>query len=210
MRVRLAAALIVVGVTSGACPRWRMEVAPVRPLPVASGEPGECEPGEYVLAGAGAWDVDLRLIIDDQGHTLSVSVLHGHDPRSDELAQDVARHVFACTRPLAPQASRVIPSWLVHFRPLDPPHPIDLDACRRRLRYPRAARDKALEGSVRLVVATDPTGAVLRAWTHQADTLGLVDAAVENTEKCRFTAAFADGKPVATAFHHDVDFVLPR
>jgi TonB family protein len=204
-RILIASSLLV---ALTACARWRFDPAAPRPLPVAVGEPGECEPSGYVIANANTFDVELRLIIDDLGRPLSVSLVRGHDPRSDEQALDLGRNVFACTRPLGPQASRVIPSWLVRFQPLEVPHLVDPAACQRALRYPEYAYDRSLEGSVRVTVAVDETGAVRRAWVHRFDSIGFTEAAVTQVEKCRFTPALVDGKGVATAFHHDVDFRL--
>jgi hypothetical protein len=208
VKLRNVVASLFVGAVGLACARWRFDPAPMRPLPLAVGEPGECAPGEYVLAGDGQWDVDVRLIIDDQGRPLSTSILHGHDKRNDELALDVAQHVFTCTHPLAGDAPRVIPSWPVHFRPLAAPRPVDELACERMLKYPAYARDRSVEGSVRITVALDGAGAVRRAWAHQVDSIGFVEAAIADAESCRFAPLIVEGKGVDTAFRWDVDFRL--
>jgi TonB family protein len=193
-----------------ACAAYRIDPAEPRPLPPPTGEPGECEPPSYVLSGGSSYDADVRVIFDDQGHALQATVNNAPDYKAADSAVDLAKHVFTCARPLTQQAPRVIPSWKVEFRPMPIPHPVDPAECQRKVRYPKSARREGLEGTVRLRVAIDEQGNVRRAWSRGNDTTGFLQAGIAAVEQCHFTPAVSDGKPVATAFAYDVDFVLNR
>jgi TonB family protein len=209
MRARLIVSIPALAVIT-ACAAYRIDPAELRPLPPPTGEPGECEPPSYVLPSGASYDADLRIIFDDQGHALQATVNSAPDYKASDSAVDLAKHVFTCAHPLTQQAPRVIPSWKVEFRPMETPHPVDLADCRSKVRYPRSARREGLEATVRLRVAIDEQGNVRRAWSRGTDTTGFLQAGIAAVEQCRFTPAVSDGKPVATAFAYDVDFVLNR
>jgi protein TonB len=88
---------------------------------------------------------------------------------------------------------------------------IDSDACGRMIVYPREAEQLGIEGDVKLRVALDERGRVVRVDVLSGPGHGLEQAAAHALEhKCKFTPAIAgDGTPVpfvisAYTFHFEV------
>src|SRR5262249_8269366 len=146
MSTRLIVAAAALSVIA-ACAAYRIDPAELRPLPPPTGEPGECDPSSYVLAGASSYDADLRIIFDDQGHAVQAPVNSAPDYKASDSAVDLAKHVFTCAHPLTQQAPRVIQSWKVEFRPMETPHPVDQADCRSKVKYPKSALREGLEAT---------------------------------------------------------------
>jgi TonB family protein len=75
-------------------------------------------------------------------------------------------------------------------------------------KYSDLGRKRLLEGVVSLDLVLDNTGTVRNLEIIHPLGLGLDEAAADTVSKWKFTPAMRDGRPVACAFHIDVDFRL--
>jgi TonB family protein len=166
--------------------------APPPSVPIRQPEPppGECEPIEYTVAGA-AHDAHFRVSILPDGAAKSVELIEpGDNLRESAFALDVAREVFHCRRPLSADALRVVESYAVHFRPVEPPRSWKL--CGQGVRGP---------DSVDLRIALDEDGRVVKAWpVSRSDDQELQSQALAGMQRCRFSPARAGGERVRFVF----------
>jgi periplasmic protein TonB len=119
-------------------------------------------------------------------------------------ATTLALSLALTVTPVAPEQSADDPSGAQEEIELDydtPPRPIKLS----KPRYPRAAFESGLEGTVVVEITIDSRGRVAKARVKESAT-GLDEAALKCVAKWRFRPAIKAGKPVATLANAPVMF----
>jgi periplasmic protein TonB len=119
------------------------------------------------------------------------------------MSTTLAVLAFAATQVVSPQSADDQPGAREEIV-LDydtPPKPIALS----KPKYPRAAFDSRLEGTVIVEITIDSRGRVAKAQIKQSAP-GLDEAALKCVSKWRFRPALKAGKPVATVANAPVMF----
>ncbi len=88
---------------------------------------------------------------------------------------------------------------------------VETGGCGRSAKYPQAALEAGVSGTVELVVHVDSDGRVSRASVRKGLGYGLDEAALDAIRACRFAPAIAsDGRRVAVDIPYSFSFELSR
>ncbi len=177
--------------------------------PLAAEAPGECDPVEYYVAARRPLDVRFRVALGEDGRARDLAFVGatGEGASDDQaaFAADVVRHLFRCRRPLAPDASRFVQGYTLHFAPL-----VEASVepgCGADLRFPPGALDKALEADVHVGVGLAADGRLTVAWVDGATGAGFAEASVGALRKCRFGSARLGDRPIPFFLRYTTRFV---